>query len=190
MMVRKKIMAIEGELYTKELIKSKAADIAEARENELLAEIEIQKHLRDESQENHTAWVIALGRAAAIAEMREKELLACIPEWFCKSCNTVFPEGTVKGSDISCQCGNGLLTHSTYHERKLLADIEAIKLCADAYEFDAECRKVSLDKAKAERAQFITEIDALVDDTYKASGIVVLPWCFIEATVYKYRGFK
>jgi hypothetical protein len=43
-------------------------------------------------------------------------------------------------------------------ERELLEQIEAIKSCADSYEFDAECRKVLLDKAKAERAQMIAEL--------------------------------
>jgi hypothetical protein len=71
-------------------------------------------------------------------------------------------------------------------ERELLEQIEAIKSCADAYEFDAECRKVLLDKAKAGRAQMIAELRGLlIPDNFTYQTLIHTS--HIEAVINKYE---
>ncbi len=47
------------------------------------------------------------------------------------------------------------------NEKELLAEIEAIKSCADAFEFDASVRKAIIEKQQAEKAALIAELREL-----------------------------
>ena len=85
-------------------------------------------------------------------------------------------------------------------ERELLLELEnerkendllkesviAIKSCADAFEFDAECRKAILDKMKAERAQMIAELRGLTEP--RLHNLVQLH--LIENIIKKYGDTK